>query len=374
MTKAFDVGIVGAGIVGLAHAYLAARAGRSVVVFDRDHQANGASVRNFGFVTVTGQSAGDTWRRALYSRDVWAEVADAAGIEICHRGMIMLAHSDPAADVLAQFAAHEMGQGCTLLDRAALKDRHAYAHDPALVAGLVSPHELRVNSRTAIPRLAAFLAERYGVVFQRPVAVTSIGRSRVQYAGGETAARYIVVCPGHDYASLYPEVFARHPVRQCKLQMLRLSAPAWRLNAAVMSDLGLLRYGGYGAAASLDTLRATLQETEADALARGIHLIVVQNTDGSLVVGDSHDYAPTTDDVADEATDDAILAIARRTLDLAGCRVLERWVGVYGSSGQDALIERVDERVAVVAVTSGTGASTAFGLAVDCFKALKIDV
>ena len=374
MSQAFEVGIVGAGIVGLAHAYLAARAGRSVVVFDRDHQANGASVRNFGFVTVTGQAAGDTWRRALYSRDVWVEVAEAAGIDICHHGLIMLAHSDAAAEVLARFAASDMGQGCTLLDRAALQQRHAYAHDPALVAGLQSPHEVRVDSRTAIPRFAAFLAERYGVVFKRPVAVTGIGRSRVHYAGGETSARYIVVCPGHDYTSLYPEVFARHPVQQCKLQMLRLSPPAWRLNAAVMSDLGLLRYAGYGDAAPLGALAAHLHSAEADAIARGIHLIVVQNRDGSLIVGDSHVYAPTVDDFAEEATDDAILALARRTLDLAGCRVMERWVGVYGKSDQDALIERVDERVAVVAVTSGTGASTAFGLAADCFKALKLAV
>ena len=50
----FDVAIVGAGICGLGHALAAARRGMRVVVIDRDAQANGASVRNFGFVTVTG--------------------------------------------------------------------------------------------------------------------------------------------------------------------------------------------------------------------------------------------------------------------------------------------------------------------------------
>ena len=60
----FDLLVVGGGIVGLAHALLAARAGLHVGVLDRDARANGASVRTFGFITVTGQGQPDTWRRA----------------------------------------------------------------------------------------------------------------------------------------------------------------------------------------------------------------------------------------------------------------------------------------------------------------------
>ena len=68
VTQRFDLAVVGAGILGLAHALAAVRRGLSVVVIDRDAQANGASVRNFGFVTVTGQRAGAHWRRARRSR------------------------------------------------------------------------------------------------------------------------------------------------------------------------------------------------------------------------------------------------------------------------------------------------------------------
>jgi D-hydroxyproline dehydrogenase subunit beta len=50
----FDLAVVGAGIIGLATALAAVRRGLRVVVVDRDAQANGASVRNFGFITVTG--------------------------------------------------------------------------------------------------------------------------------------------------------------------------------------------------------------------------------------------------------------------------------------------------------------------------------
>ncbi|HVW94267.1 MAG TPA: FAD-dependent oxidoreductase, partial [Devosia sp.] len=58
----YDLAVVGAGICGLAHALAAARRGLKVIVLDRDAQANGASIRNFGFITVTGQQQGECWR------------------------------------------------------------------------------------------------------------------------------------------------------------------------------------------------------------------------------------------------------------------------------------------------------------------------
>ena len=70
--------MVGAGIVGLAHALAAAKLGKRVVVIDRDAQANGASIRNFGFITVSGQAQQEVWPRARRSRDIWAAIAGLA--------------------------------------------------------------------------------------------------------------------------------------------------------------------------------------------------------------------------------------------------------------------------------------------------------
>jgi glycine/D-amino acid oxidase-like deaminating enzyme len=67
-----DVLIVGSGMVGLACAWAGVQRGLKVEVVDRDVQCVGASIRNFGLITVTGQGRGDTWRRARRSRDVWA--------------------------------------------------------------------------------------------------------------------------------------------------------------------------------------------------------------------------------------------------------------------------------------------------------------
>ena len=66
-SNSYDLAVVGSGICGLAHALAAARRGKRVIVIDRDAQANGASIRNFGFITVTGQQAGECWLRARRS-------------------------------------------------------------------------------------------------------------------------------------------------------------------------------------------------------------------------------------------------------------------------------------------------------------------
>jgi len=111
----YDIAIVGAGIVGLAHALAAAKRGKRVVVIDRDAQANGASVRNFGFVTVTGQQAGDCWDKARQARDIWAEIVDDAGIDVLQRGLLLAARLDESEAVIDAFLRTEMGEGCERL-------------------------------------------------------------------------------------------------------------------------------------------------------------------------------------------------------------------------------------------------------------------
>ncbi len=356
MTRSFDCLVVGAGILGLAHALTAAREGLRVGVIDRDAVAVGASVRNFGFITVTGQRAGITWRRARRARDVWAEIAPLAGITVLQRGLLVAARRKEALAVLEEFAAGSMGAGCRLVPTTApLRE--------GLAGALASPHELRVESREAIPRLAAWMEASLGVTFLRRQAVQAVEAGHVHTSNGTLRAGLIIVCPGPDLVTLFPEVMARRRITLCKLHMLRVAAPGFVLPAPVMSDLGLVRYEGYAGCASLPALRARLEAEQADALADGIHLIAVQSADGSLVVGDSHHYGDTPDPFQPRAVDDRILAELSAVLTIPAPEVTERWTGAYPSGPDTAFTEAVAEGVRLVEVTSGTGASTAFAIA-----------
>jgi glycine/D-amino acid oxidase-like deaminating enzyme len=80
----YDLVVVGAGIIGMATAWTARQRGLRVAVVERHAKAIGASVRNFGFITVTGQRRGEHWKRAYDTAAIWREVAPKAGIEVMH--------------------------------------------------------------------------------------------------------------------------------------------------------------------------------------------------------------------------------------------------------------------------------------------------
>jgi FAD dependent oxidoreductase TIGR03364 len=356
MDQGCDIAIVGAGVVGMAHALVAARAGLRVTVIDRDARAIGASIRNFGFITVTGQRAGDTWRRARRARDIWAGLVGPAGIPVHHRGLLFAARRPEALAVLDEFAAGPMGAGCTVYGAKDLA-RFDPVLRPGLSGALWSPHELRVESRDAIPRLRAYLEAWHGVRFLR-AAVQAVEEGRLDTTIGTLHAPRIIVCPGPDLATLFPDAIARRRTTLCKLHMMRIAAPGFALPGAVMSDLGLERYAGYLGMPSLPALQARLRAEQADALADGVHLIAVQGADGSLVVGDSHHYDDAPDPFMPREVDALILDELRATLNIGAPRVLERWIGLYPSGPEDAFFESPCPGVQLVLVTSGTGAST----------------
>jgi FAD dependent oxidoreductase TIGR03364 len=341
----FDIAIVGAGIVGLAHALAAARLGWRVVVLDRDAQANGASIRNFGFVTVSGQAQGTVWRRARRSRDVWVEVAGPAGIAIEQTGLAMIAQRPEAEAVLAAFLATDMGDGCTWLDASKAAALIAPAAPAALRGAMISPVDVRVESRQAIPALARWLAVQHGVAFRYGVAAHDVAPGRIATSAG--TIRDAVAAAG---------------ITRCKLQMLRLASPGFRLPATIMSDLSLVRYLGYAALPESAALHARLSAEQPDHLAHGIHLIVAQSADGSLVVGDSHHYAATPDPFASARVERLILDEFAAVFGMVP-PVFERWTGTYASAAAHSLVTTPADGVRLVVVTSGTGASTAFALA-----------
>lgn len=359
----FDLAVVGAGILGLSCALAAARRNLRVVVIERSTRAQGASVRNFGLVTLTGQEPGTVWPLVRRSREVWDEVATKVGIPIHQRGAWIAAQRPESAAVLEAFMRTETAAGCELLTPTAARQRCPNLQTAGLQAVLWSPHELRVESRDAIPMLADWLEREHQVTFLWETAVHSVATPAIETSRGPLKAESAVVCPGDDLVTLFPQEMQAAGIGRCTLQMLRLESPGFALPGTVMSDLSLVRYGGFATLPEATALLQRLRSQQPEYFQHGIHLIIAQGADGSLVVGDSHHYDPAAALPADKRIDEFILTEYRAVTGHPPPPIRERWTGSYAvAKDRTVLIETPSPHTRLVMVTSGVGASTGFAI------------
>ncbi|MFC5053410.1 TIGR03364 family FAD-dependent oxidoreductase [Saccharothrix xinjiangensis] len=351
--------IVGAGIVGLAHAVEGLRRGLRVVVLERDERAVGASVRNFGHICTTAQH-GRALDLARVARRTWLDLAPRAGFGVVEAGTVVLARAEDELAVLTEFAAARADDRVRLLDRRDI-DLPLLADD--VLGGALLPLDLRVDPREAVPALASWLAGQ-GVEFHWRATVTGVEPGAVRTTRGTFAANATVVAVGHDVDRLLPDLADAAGLLRCRLRMVEVAPPGGGAIApAVLSGLSMLRYPGLAGTAAAADVRARITRERPELLDVAMNLMITQRPDGNLVVGDTHHYALTHDPFLDEDVDDLVLREAARLLGVPELTVRRRWTGVYASAPTEFLTAAPHPATRVVSVTSGIGMTTAFGLA-----------
>jgi FAD dependent oxidoreductase TIGR03364 len=368
MSQHFDAAVVGAGIVGLAHAYHLAASGKKVVVFERNPRAVGASIRNFGMLWPIGQPDGLRYRMARRSLQIWTEVLQQAGLWHLRTGSLHLAYHDDEAAVLSEFVAGPGGEemGCSLLSTADVLALCPAVRPEGLRAGLWSPVETCVDPREAVAGLPGWLSAAHAVRFEFGTAVQAIDLPRVQTSRGNWSAEEVFVCSGDDFQTLYPSAFAGSGLARCKLQMMRTApyAGGWRLGPMLAAGLTLRHYPAFAACPSLSTVitRFFAEMPEYDRY--GIHVLVSQNGQGELILGDSHEYADEIDPFNKQEIDDLILRYLATFLQPPEWRIAARWQGVYCKHPREPwFIAHPAENVTVVTGLGGAGMTLSFGLA-----------
>lgn len=377
--QAVDVVVVGAGIIGLAHAAHAVANGLTVTIIERDHHAAGASVRNFGHCCITAQS-GELYELAKTSRKYWLEFAEQAGFWAVESGAVVLARTDAEMAVLRELsAAREPGQ-VQLLSPAATRERldpvAAGLPDggtrqsvwPGLVGGAFLRDDLRVDPRTTVAKLAEWLSRQPGVELHWNTAALGFSQSpdgvTVQTSRGALQAKQVFVCVGHDVDYLFPDLAAEHRIQRCALQMSLAAGPAGvRFTPAVLTATSMLRYPAFTDMPAAEALRSEVEAKQPELLDIGANVMFTQRPDGTIILGDSHHYHRTADPFLDETVTDAL------NNDISGrigrpLEIIERWQGIYASSDVAPILVRdIQPGVTVVSVTSGVGMTLSFGLA-----------
>ena len=285
MSPTFDDAVVGAGILGLAHAFQLARRGRRVIVFERNPRASGASVRNFGMLWPVGQPAGQMHEMALRSREFWLEVLRAGELWHDEAGSLHLAYREDEAGVLAEFTARAAADGhhCELLTPGQVAQRSPLVNTSGLVAGMWSPTEICVDPREVIARMPGWLARDFGVRFEFGTAVTAYDWPRVSTGNQTYSAERLVVCSGDDFQTLYPGTYARAALVRCKLQMMRSARRGSRLGPMLAGGLTLRHYKNFENCPTLEAVKSRIARDHPQYDRYGIHVMASQNGSGELV-------------------------------------------------------------------------------------------
>jgi len=368
--------VVGAGILGLATARALALKGYKVTVIEKSQFSLGASVRNFGMLWPVGQPDGALYNRAVRTKKIWLEYLNAQNIPYNACGSLHLAYSEEEMNVvedIAQFFSSK-SRPVTVLKKQDILSKYNGINENGLLGALQSEDEVIIDPREGIKNLPKYLTEKYHIKFLWGTAITSV-TTNTAYAGKTRYdADIICVCSGADFETLYPEVFKAQPIIKTKLQMMRFKHqdPNFKIGASVCGGLSLLHYKSFTAAQSLFKLRLKIEREIPEYLKHGIHVMVSQNSEGELTVGDSHEYAFDFEPFDKAEINEMILAYLKQFMHIDQWKMTQSWNGIYPimTNGATDLFLNPEPGVFILNGIGGHGMTMSFGFAEEMIEKL----
>jgi len=369
----YDLVIVGAGILGLAHALIAGRRGLKTAVFERDEEPLGASALNFGMLWPIGQPPGKMLNRALRSMELWRDLFDEAGIWNDPCGSLLLARREDELHTLQEFLeiATEAGHDCRWLSPAEVAEKAPGVRQEGLLGALHSRRETLIQPRQALARLVSFLRERFDTSFHFKTEVNNAEPPLVETTRGRFHADRVLICSGTDFETLFPEAFRESGTLRCSLQMMKTSAQPspWKLGAMVTDSLTYKRYQAFKNCPSHAAMEKRVLEEHGDLERFGITVLTAQDNEAGLIIGDSHHTAWTPPETPDPEIDEKILSHLRGMIDAPHLEIARRWSATYPVHAEltEVLLEPATD-TRIVLASGGNGMTTSFALAEEVLE------
>jgi FAD dependent oxidoreductase TIGR03364 len=361
--------VAGGGILGTWHALEFCRAGYSVEHLEADVAPQGASVRNFGLIWVSGRRSGAELDAALRSRHRWEEVgADVPGVGFRATGSLTLARTDGERKVMEEFA-HQPDAAERSISY--LSPEEVVALNPAVrgdvAGGLSCTQDAVVEPRLALSALRSHLSARGSYAYHPGRRVVSLdAHAVVDVTGTRWEADLVIVTTGAAFDQLPGTEQLAARLRRVRLQMME-TAPFRGTLTTSLADADTLRYYPAYGVVPLDPLGSQ----NAVAAAHHLQLLLVQRLDGGLTIGDTHAYDEPFDFALAEEPSTELLARAEQLLGAPLPPVTRRWEGVYAQSTDGGVCAREEVRPGVWMVTGpgGRGMTCSPAIAADTLTA-----
>ncbi len=367
----YDLIVIGSGALGTFHAYHAARLGKKVLLLEKDNRPVSATVRNFGQVVPSGMAGRwfDYGRRSL---EIYSEIQAEHELTVRQNGSIYVASDEDEWTLANELYDQRRADGypCELLSKAQTLTRYPLLQPNYVQGALLFLTEVSVEPDQMIHRLIDYVVKKYGVTYWRDSAVvdcqsnyngaiiTLANRKRFQ-------AQKVIICNGSEFRLLFPEVFAGSGLVVSKLQMMQTVAlPQVSLPGNILTGLTIRRYESFTECPSYAGISTPDHLVELKKW--GIHILFKQALDGSIILGDSHEYAgATTVDDLDFDTKDyvnkLIIDEARRIVTFPVDQISRTWAGFYAQTPAEIFEHDVDENIHIVTGIGGKGMTSSAG-------------
>ncbi len=372
-----DLIVIGGGILGTFHAYHALKKGLRVIHLERHQAPIGATVRNFGQIVPSGMTP--FWQQlGRESLQIYKSLQSEVDLTVKEEGSIYLASNAEELGLLEELAQinEQNSYSSKMLTKEQCHARFPCLNESYCVGGLFFPEEISVNPRLMIHRVHQFLRDHplYLARFGEEVNELEVQNDGTVLATTNKNESYTaqksIVCGGTEIRTLFPQIFLSSDLEIVQLQMMRVAGDkSVNLPGNVLTGLTIRRYESFQDCPSWGEI---IQNWTPDSFQKefGIHLLFKQESDGSILLGDSHQYAKSGDEGTLPFTNRSdinrfFIDEGKRIFNLPSWEVTETWLGRYSQTAdaRGVLTETIDGHIHLITGIGGKGMTAGPGFA-----------
>ncbi|RTY86256.1 TIGR03364 family FAD-dependent oxidoreductase [Flavobacterium sp. RSP15] len=373
MKPMYDLIVVGSGVLGTFHAYHALKKGLRVAIIEKDKMPKGATIQNFGQVVPSGMDS--KWQ--AYGREslaIYKEIQSQFDISIRQNGSVYLASNEEEMQLIEELAQINQSNQYQshLLTKQECLDKYPGLRSDYVKAGLFFPEEVTVEPRTMIYRLQEFMIQNMGLKLITNTSIincesTPSGVSLSSAANEEFIASKVIICNGNEFKNLFPKLFNESDLEVSKLQMMQTKPQQnYTLDGSILTGLSIRRYEAFYECPSFKSIKSN-EDPNSLEKKWGVHILFKQAADGSVILGDSHQYADAknSDDLGfdlDMDIDNFMIEEAKKIIDLPNYEIQNRWYGLYSQcKTKDVFEHTIDNNIHIITGIGGKGMTASAG-------------
>lgn len=373
MDNKYDAVIVGGGILGTFHAYHALGLGLKVCLVEKDAYPKGATTQNFGQVVPSGMNT--KWQQfGRESLRIYKQIQSEFDISVRKNGTVYLASNEEEEQLLVELRSINSGNdyASKMLTQQECLKKYPGLRKDYVVAGLFFPEEVTVEPRIMIHKLQEYLVSHKGldIKFDFPVVSCESQGEWISVQNTKKEAVFgkkVIICNGSDFKNLYPKTFADSDLEVSKLQMMQTKPQEnYELKGSILTGWSIRRYEAFHECPSFARIKDN-EASESPQKKWGVHILFKQAADGSIILGDSHQYADANkiEDLGydlDMDIDNFMLEEAQKIMDLPTYQIQRRWYGMYSQcKSSDIFQKTIDDNVHIVTGIGGKGMTGSAG-------------